>query len=152
MSLFRTALTNLAALSISGVHVNYDVAAVPDEISRGQLPALLVLPGDSDSSSLFSERGQGFQAVAFSQGPRTVTYTLTHLLLVAPVSAGKGLRSHLPLLIDLIDAYFAALSEDVTLSGALLEPVHVQVEPGTFTHGNTDYHGCAFRHRWHMEV
>ncbi len=152
MALFRTALSHLSALVISGIQHNYDVDIVPDDISRAQLPALLVLPGETESEALLRERGQGFQAIAFSQGPRTVSYSLTHLLLVAPVSAGRGSRSHLPLLIDLIDAYFGALSEDVTLGGALLEPARVKVEPGTFTHGNTLYHGCAFRHTWLMEV
>lgn len=152
MPLFRDALTQLAALSVTGVNRNYDVDAVPDEISRAQLPALLVLPGETEEDRLFRERGQGFQAIAFAEGARTITYTVTHLLLVAPVSAGKGMRTHLPQVIDLIDAYFAALGDDITLNGALLEPVRVRVEPGTFTHGDVVYHGCAFRHLWLMEV
>ena len=77
---------------------------------------------------------------------------MTHLLLVAPVSAGRGARSHLPKLIDLIDAYIGALSADLTLSGALLEPARVQVEPGLFTYGDIAYHGCAFRHTWIIQV
>lgn len=152
MPLFNTALANLAALVVPGVRHNYDLDAVPDELSRAQLPALLVLPGDTQQDALFRERGHGFQAIAFSQGARTVTYTLTHLLLVAPVSGGAGMRSHLPGLIDLIDEYFAALGADVMLGGELLEPARVSVEPGTFTHGAVAYHGCAFRHTWVMEV
>lgn len=149
---FRNALTELASLSVTGVTHNYDVDAVPDELSRAQLPALLVLPVEIQEDDLFKQRGQGFEAVAFSGGARTVTYTVTHLLLVAPVSTGAGLRSHLPLLIDLVDDYFAALGNDVTLGGALLEPAQVRVEPGTFTHGDRLYHGCAFQHTWLMEV
>lgn len=152
MTLFRTALTQLASLSVGGVTHNYDVDAVPDELSRAQLPALLVLPVEIQDDALFKQRGQGFEAVAFSDGARTITYTVTHLLLVAPVNAGAGLRTHLPLLIDLIDEYFAALGDDVTLGGALLEPVRVRVEPGTFTQGDLLYHGCAFRHTWLMAV
>jgi hypothetical protein len=152
MTLFRTALTNLAALEVEGVTRNFDLDAVPDDLSRAQLPALLVLPVELQDDALFNQRGQGFEAVAFSSGPRTVTYTVTHLLLVAPVNAGRGLRSHLPLLIDLIDDYFAALSEDVTLGGALLQPAQVRVEPGMFQHGDISYHGCGFRHTWLMEV
>ncbi len=152
MTLFRTALTQLASFNVAGVAHNYDVDAVPDELSRAQLPALLVLPVEIQDDALFKQRGTGFEAIAFSDGARTVTYTLTHLLLVAPVSAGVGLRSHLPPLIDLIDDYFAALGDDVTLGGALLEPVRVRVEPGTFAHGDLLYHGCAFRHTWLMAV
>jgi hypothetical protein len=150
---FRTALTNLSGLSVSGVSNNYDVDAIPDDLSRAQLPALLVMPIDTqEQDRLFRERGEGFQAIAFSSGAHTVLYTVTHLLLVAPVSAGKGIRSHLPALIDLIDAYFDALSGDVTLSGALIEPARVRVEPGIFTHGEVQYYACALRHMWMMEV
>ena len=152
MPTYRTALTNLANLSVTGVANNYDLDAVPDTIHRAQLPALLVLPVDIQDERLFERRGEGFQAIAFSSGPRTVTYALTHLLLVAPVSAGKGIRSHLPALIDLIDAYFSALGDDVTLNSALLEPARVRVEPGVFKHGEVEYHACAFRHVWVMAV
>jgi hypothetical protein len=51
-------------------------------------------------------------------------------------------------LVDLIDAYFAALSAAPTLNGHLLEPALVRVEPGVFPYGGVDYFGCAFRHRW----
>jgi hypothetical protein len=152
MTPFRSALTNLSALSIVGITHNYDVDAVPDILSRAQLPALLVLPGETQENELFKERGKGFVAIAFSSGARTVTYAVTHLLLVAPVMAGTGKRSHLPDLIDLIDAYFAALGADMTLSGALLEPARVKVEPGTFKYGDVAYHGCAFRHTWLIQV
>ena len=152
MTLFRTALTSLSALSVTGVSNNFDLDVVPDDLSRAQLPALLVLPVEIEDNELLRQRGQGFEAVAFGGGPRSVTYTVTHLLLVAPVSAGRGLRSHLPLLIDLIDDYFAALGADVTLGGALLEPTQVRVEPGVFKHSDVDYHGCAFRHTWIMAV
>ncbi|MEO8609956.1 MAG: hypothetical protein ABI690_18830 [Chloroflexota bacterium] len=152
MTPFRSALTNLSALPVSGVTHNFDVDALPDELSRAQLPALLVLPGTIQENERIKERGKGFVAIAFSSGPRTITYTVTHLLLVAPVSAGRGARSHLPRVIDLIDAYIAALSANLTLSGALLEPARVQVEPGLFTHGDIPYHGCAFRHTWIIQV
>jgi hypothetical protein len=152
MTPFRSALTSLSSLTVSGVTHNYDVDAVPDSLARAQLPALLVLPGETQDDQFFRDRGTGFLALAFSGGARTVNYTVTHLLLVAPVSAGRGLRSHLPRLIDLIDAYFAALGADVTLSDTLLEPARVKVEPGTFTHGDTQYHGVAFRHTWVIQI
>lgn len=152
MATFRAALTALAGLSVSGIQHNYDVAATPDSLSRAQLPALLVLPGEIDDRRLFRERGQGFQALAFSGSARTVTYAVTHLLLVAAKTDGAGLRSHFPRLVDLVDAYFAALGLNVTLDGALLEPPKVTVETGTFTHGDAVYHGCALRHLWIVEI
>lgn len=149
---FRSTLTNLSALSVAGVVRNYDIDTVPDDLSRVQLPALLVLPVDIQDEALFKERGKGFQAIAFSSGPRTATFTVTHLLLAAPTEAGRGIRSSLPSLITLVDAYFAALGADVTLGGTLLEPAQVKVEPGVFKYGHASYHGCAFRHTWVIQV
>jgi hypothetical protein len=152
MTTFHTALDRLAALSVTGVAHNYAIDAVPDALSRSQLPALLVLPGETQEKQLFKERSEGFQALAFSSGPRSITYAITHLLLVAPVEASLGMRAHLPRLVDLIDIYLTALGSDVTLSGALVEPARVKVEPGTFQHGGILYHGCAFRHLWRMDI
>lgn len=152
MTPFRSALSRLAGLEVSGVARNYDLDAVPETLSRAQLPALLVLPGETQGQRLFAERGEGFHTVAFSGGAKTAAYRVTHLLLVAPVSAGRGQQSHLPRLAQLIDAYFAALSDAVTLDGTLLEPAQVGVEPGVFVHGGVHYHGCAFRHRWLVAV
>lgn len=149
---FRTALTHLAGLSVSGVAHNYDIDAVPETAQRGQLPALLVLPIELQEERPFQERGKGFQTVAFSSGVKTVTYSVTHLLLVAPAAQSKGIRAHLPALVDRIDSYFAALAGDVTLGGALLEPASVRVEPGVFTFGGVDYYGCAFRHTWLIQA
>lgn len=153
MALFSEALSRLAGLAVSGVANNYDVGHVPEELSRAQLPALLVLPVDtvmSGEARLFAERGEGFTAVAFSEGPRTVRYTTTHLLLAVPVGAGSGLRTALPVLVDLVDAYVAALADDVTLGDALLRPAQVGVEPGVFQYGSGEFYGCAFRHTWLM--
>ena len=154
MSTFRSALTALSNLTVSGVSINYDLGDVPDAINRGGLPALLVLPlrTQDESRSLFGERGSGFDAIAFSDGAKTVTYTVNHLLIVAPESAGSGLRSHLPTLIDLMDAYMQSISADVTLGGRLLEPTAVRVEPGLYDYNETSYVGCAFRHTWLMDV
>lgn len=152
MTTFHTALDRLAALTVTGVAHNYAVSAVPDTLTRAQLPALLVLPGMLDDTHRLRERGEGFHALAFSNGARTVTYTVTHLLLVAPVESSTGSRAHLPRLVDLIDTYLAALSNDITLNDALTEPARVEVQPGTFTRGGVRYHGCAFHHTWHMDI
>lgn len=152
MTPFRDALTYLAALAVPGVARNYDVDSVPDALNRAQLPALLVLPGETQDNRLFMQRGEGFRSPAFSGGAATATYAVTHLLLIAPVSSGSGVRSHLPILADLMDAYLAALKADVTFGGTLLEPARVQVEPGMFKRGGVAYHGCAFRHTWLLQV
>jgi hypothetical protein len=149
---FRNALSALADLSVTGVANNYDIDAIPESPGRAQLPALLVLPVDSQDESIFKERGAGFQIVAFADGSRTVTYTVTHLLLVTPAAGRKGLSAQLPDLIDHIDSYFVALGADVRLGDELLEPAQVKVEPGLFKHGGVTYVGCAFRHTWLIAV
>lgn len=142
--MFRTALTALSNLTVSGVTINYDVDTIPETVNRGQLPVLLVLPIESD--------GEGFDVIGFADGIKTVTYTVNHLLLVAPSAAGSGVKTHLPALIDLIDNYFMALAGAVTLGGVLLEPAQVRVEPGIFTYGEAEYIGCAFRHVWMVQI
>jgi hypothetical protein len=152
--MLRTALSALADLSIDGV-TNCDIDALPLQVKRGQLPLLLVLPLDLDSLEIerriFGDR-DGFTAGSFSNGAQTVSYNITHLLLVAPVTGGRGWRDTVPPLVDFIDAYFTALAPYVTLEGLLLEPTQVRVDAGTFTYGDMAYVGCAFRHRWVMMI
>jgi hypothetical protein len=147
----RTALDNLAMLNVAGIAHHYSIENLPDQVQRAQLPALLIQVIDTQER-LFQERGKGFSTVAFHQGARSVTYAVLHLLLIAPLESGTGMRSHLPSLIDGMDAYFSALGDDVRLGGALLEPAQVKVEPGIFHLGGVDYVGCAFRHTWLIDV
>jgi hypothetical protein len=149
---YRTALTALSALTVSGIAHNYDIDAIPTKPLRGQLPALLVLPMDVQDNRLFREVGKGFETLAFSQATKTVEYTLTHLLLIAPIGQSSGIRAHLPALVTYMDAYFAALGANPTLGGLLLEPPSVRVEPGSFALNGVEYYGCAFRHRWLLSV
>ena len=152
MATFRAALTRLAALTVSGVSNNYDLDALPNALHSAQLPALLVMPIELETQRFFRERTDSLQTAAFSGAAKTAHYQATHLLLVAPIKTGLGIRSHLPQLVDLIDGYTAALSADVTLGGALLAPARVGVEPGVFTYGDSDFYGCALRHKWLLEI
>ena len=148
----RAALTRLASLSVSGVSHNYDVDSIPDSLNRVQLPALLVLPITPPTSKITRTSSDGFQSIAFSGGARTVTVNITHLLLVAPLEAGRGVRTHLPKVVDLMDAYCAAIALDPLLNNSLLEPAQVHLEPGDYPYGHATYHGCAFRHTWIIQV
>ena len=145
---FQTALSNLAALSVTGITQHYSIDTIPDQLHRAQLPALLVMPIETQDRSLYQDSGRAFDAVAFSDGTKTVQYVVTHLLVIAPEQKGKGLREHLPMLVNCMDNYLSALAANITLNAALDEPAQVRVEPGTFTLGHSTYIGCAFRHRW----
>ena len=152
MASFRRALTQLSSLNVDGVRNNYDLDELPNSLHRAQMPALLVLPIELDAERLFRERRDSLQTAAFSGGTKSVYYSVTHLLLVAPAAVGLGLRSHMPRLVDLIDGYTAALAADVTLGDQLLAPARVSVEPGLFTYGEGEFYGCAFRHTWLLEI
>jgi len=149
---FRTALTALSNLSVTGVQNNYDIDALPDNLTQPQLPALLVMPIDTQDDSLFQKTGEGLQTVAFSGAGQTVNYTVTHLLILAPTTTRKGIRSHLPELVTLIDNTMSALASDPTLTAELLRPARVTVEPGIFDIGGREFYGCAFRHDWVIGV
>ena len=148
MASFRAALSRLAMLNVTGIHKNYDLDELPNSLGRGQLPALLVLPIELERERLFQPREEGLGTAAFSGAAKSVNYRVTHLLLVAPTEAGLGIRSYLPRLIELIDSYTAAIAADITLADTLLVPARVNVEPGSFTYGDRDFYGCAFRHAW----
>ena len=82
----------------------------------------------------------------------TATAATAEPQLVAPLEAGRGARSHLPKVIDLMDAYCTALAADPLLNNTLLQPAQVRLEPGDYPYGHATYHGCAFRHTWVIQV
>lgn len=152
MPTFRAALSNLSLLRVSGVRNNFDIDELPDRLTAGHLPALLVLPLELEKERLFRERKDSLQTVTFSGGAKTIYYSLTHLLLVAPTDKGLGMRSHLPRMISLIDTYTGTIAADLTLSGMLLAPARVSVDSGIFKFDGHEFYGCAFRHTWLMEA
>ena len=152
MASFRRALTELASLQVSGLHSSFDLDTLPNSLHSAQLPALLVMPVELNADRLFRERTESLQTVAFSGAAKSVSYSVTHLLLAARAEAGLGLRSHLPRLVDLIDSYTATLAADLTLGDRLLAPARVSVEPGIFPYGEREFFGCAFRHTWLLEL
>ncbi len=152
MATFRAALSQLAAMQVSGVRNNYDLDALPDHLQPAQLPALLVLPIELHEKRFFREWRDSLGASAFRGGIKQTSYSVTHLLPLAPRESGLGVRSHLPQLVSLIDSYMGALALDSTLDGALRLPAEVSIEPGIFTYGEREFYGCAFRHRWTLEA
>ena len=152
MATFRAALTQLSIMNVTGVRNNYDLDELPNALQRAQLPALLVMPIELERNQLFRQSEDSLQTAVFSGSAKTITYTLSHLLLSAPTEAGLGIRSHLPRLVALIDSYTAAFAADVTLGNTLLAPARLSVEPGIFPYGEGEFYGCAFRHIWLLET
>lgn len=52
MATFRTALSNLSLLRVSGVRKNFDIDELPNQLVAAQLPALLVLPLELEKERL----------------------------------------------------------------------------------------------------
>jgi hypothetical protein len=144
MGVLAAALTNLAAVNVSGV-TSYALGETPDALNRAQLPALVILPelgGDSP----------GLEPSLFSAGDGRLTIRITHVLLIAPVVGGLGQRGILPTLAALIDTYAAAMAGDPTLNGALPMALRFQVRAGVVRYAGIDYHGAAFTHTWTLHL
>ncbi len=152
MATFRAALSQLAAMQVTGVRQNYDLDALPEHLQPMQLPALLVLPIELQGQRFFREWRDSLGTSAFRGGVKQASYVLTHLLALSPRETGLGIRSHLPQLVSLIDSYMGALAQDSSFAGKLRLPAEVSVEPGIYTYGEREFYGCAFRHRWALEL
>jgi hypothetical protein len=139
----HTALDALAALTVPGIRTNFGLNAIPEKITRAQLPALILVPMlDATRRRKYGEFGMaapsGAQALAH--------YLITHLLLVKPVGTGLGARSALPGLVDLVDDYGATLRANAHLSGALFYPVSYSVVIAPIHFAGVEYHAAQF---WH---
>src|SRR5687767_13008660 len=140
---FRSALTALASLSVTGVLHNYDIDAVPEKISRAALPALIVAPAlDDQQRHKFSD----FEMASPSGSSGLAHYIVTHLLLFAPVGNGRGAKSNLPGLVDIIDNYANAIRANPRLGSTLYQPTLYTVHVAPVWYGGGLYYGCRF---WH---
>jgi hypothetical protein len=144
MGALATALANLAAVAVSGV-TSYALDETPDGLTRAQLPALIILPE-------LGGNWPGLEPNTFSAGDGRLAVQVAHVLLLAPVTEGLGLRSALPALADAIDAYAEAMAADPTLDGALPVALRFQVQAGVVRFGGVDYHGATFLHTWTLWV
>ena len=77
MGVLRTALDNLAAVSVTGM-TSYALEDTPDALTRAQLPALVILPELGGESP-------GLEANTFSAGDGQLTIEVAHVLLLEPV-------------------------------------------------------------------
>lgn len=146
---FRSALTALSQVSVPGVLHSYDVDAVPEKLSRASLPVLIVAPTlDSARRRKYGEFG-----IATPSGSTAlVNYLVTHLLLYTPVGAGKGVRSSLPGLVDLVDNYASALRANAKLGGVLFTPTTYTVYIAPTAYAGCLYYAAQFWHVFTIEV
>lgn len=152
MTAYRAALDALAALPIPGVTTRCGLAALPDHLPADWLPALLVLPGDPYRGRGLFAADQTLETLTFSGAASAFTAQATHALAVLPADVPFSTRRHLPALVDLIDAYTAALAADLRLGLVLAAPARISVHPQSFEYGGALFHGCLFRHTWHIAL
>jgi hypothetical protein len=144
MGVLTTALENLAAVTVEGV-TSYALAETPEALTGAQLPALVIVPE-------LGGAWPGLEPNGFNAGAGRLTVEVAHVLLIAPVAQGAGMRGTLPALADAIDAYVTALAGDPMLNEALPRPLRFTVRAGVVRYGDVAYHGATFVHTWMLHV
>lgn len=146
---FRAALNALAALSVPGVRHNYPIDALPEALPRGALPALAIVPMlDTMRRRQYGE----FAPAAPAGSPALSSYLVTHLLICTPIGGGVGSRSALPGLVDLVDAYAAAISADPHLGGTLFYPATYSAYIAPVPYAGVRYHAAQFWHTLTVQI
>ncbi len=148
MATLATALTNLAALSVTGVTHNYAITAIPESVSRGSLPALIVSPAASES---IRDRFGSYETETVSGSNALLTYIVTHFLLYVPIGSRIGARDVYSGLVTLVDNYAIAVKANPKLTDALFYPTRYQIHISPFKYGGVRYYGARFYHKFVVE-
>lgn len=138
------ALERLAAVAVEGV-TSYAPDETPEALGGAQLPALVIVPE-------LGGNWPGLEPSVLAAGHGRLEVRIAHLLLVAPVAGGSGMRGALPALAAAIDAYARALAADPDLGGTLARPPVVRVSAGVVPYGGIDYHAVTFVHHWMLRL
>ena len=147
---WRTAFSNLAAISVTGVATSYDLDELPNVLPAADLPALVI---DFPAQSGWRKDAQGLAALTYDESVWLAGLQVEHVLYWAPAWSDVGLLAALPDLIDVVDAYLAAVAADGTLSDALHEPLVIErVQVGVVEFAGVQYYGARFRHRWFRQI
>jgi hypothetical protein len=142
---WRTAFTNLAAISVAGVATRYDLNTLPNTLPAADLPALAPsFPVGADPMG-----GDGLSTLTYDGLAWRSLLVIDHVLYWQPCWSEMGLHSVMPDLIAAADTYLAAIKADGRLSGALDEELAItRIEPGIVDYAGVRYFGVKFRHQW----
>lgn len=144
---WRTAFTNLAVITVTGVQSSYDLDDLPNTLPAADLPALA--PAFPASTGLLDEDEQGLSTLTYDGSVWTARLFVDHVLYWSPAWSDAGLGAVLPDLVDAMDAYLDAVSGDGTLNGALDAELEItSVQPGVVEYAGVRFYGVRFRHRW----
>jgi len=146
---FRSALDALAQLSVTGITTHYPLMDLPLRIPQANLPALLMLPLETQEQGLFANTTNALEWVTFSGGANRYHVGVTHLMLIAPTRPNNALlRHHVSTLVDATDAYLNAIGANPTLNDTLAKPTNVRVDVGIQSYGGDTFYGARFKHDW----
>jgi hypothetical protein len=146
---FRSALTALAGLTVTGVNANYDINAAPDKIPVASLPVLIVRPAAEEP---YRGRFGPFEIETPSGSAALARYVVTHVLLFAAYGRGDSTKDYNPGLVDLVDNYANAIRANPKLGGSLFLPTVYVVYVAPIGYGGTMYYGARFWHTWTLET
>ncbi len=69
-----------------------------------------------------------------------------------PIGSGKGVRSSLPTLVDLVDSYANAIRANPRLNGTLFLPTVYTVYVAPVNYGGVTYYATRFWHTFTVET
>lgn len=148
---WRTAIGELAAVSVAGVATSYDLDGLPGRLPSADLPALA--PGFPGREVADGDTADGLATLTYDGGTWLAALTLDHVLYWTPAWSDAGLVAVMPGLITAMDAYLAAVAGVGTLNGTLAAPLTVlNVMPGVVSYAGVKFYGVRFRHRWLRHV
>jgi hypothetical protein len=137
------AITQLLALSVTGVKSNVAVGGRPPETP--DLPALRL----DNISQPFSE---GLQAWNVAADKGTVTVFYDHKLLIGGARMGF-VTDRWDDRVEYVDKYLSALVGDLTLNDNLVEPLRLVVlQQDEIQLSKRYYNGIVFRHMWKIRI
>jgi hypothetical protein len=144
---WRTAFTNLAAISVGGVQSSFDLDDLPNTLPAADLPALA--PAFPEAQGVLGEDERGLSTLTYDGSAWIATLHVEHILYWVPAWSDAGLSAVLPDLVTAIDGYLDAISADGRLGGALDREVEItRVIPGVVEYAGVRFYGVRFRHRW----
>ena len=138
------AITALHQLSITGLKTSYSYDSAPAMIPSNALPAAYISLGDVFNKAFSSANIAGVGGIA--------VLPVEHTILYAAMGIGRTSERD-KLSITLIDNYLSALAPDLTLGGALLEPLEIAwMQTLVVEYGNSLYRSLKFTHVWKFEI
>lgn len=132
--------------TVNGITDSFDVSAIPEKISRTQLPCLIVVPEVTDE--------QPFKLMSMMGNSPCDYVELLHVMILAEAAVGETWRD-VPGVQALLDSYNAQAKVQKfldTQSGPPYNQVVINyvTQIGVTNYAGVDYHSLVFRHKYNV--